>query len=533
MAETAAVQALDLPTAFIDGPTLLADWIVVWPVAVPLIGAALLLMTRSRPGWQPGFAFLSIVAMLLSEALLVQRVAADGPLAMTMGRWLPPFGISFAADMLGAAFALVAGIVGLVVLLYAQSEIEPRENRFGYHALLLMLLAGVNGAFLTGDIFNLYVWLEVMLIASFGLMILGGRKIQLDGAIKYGFISLLATAFFLVAVGLLYGLVGTLNMADIIAATPDADPVALTAVAALFLMALGMKAAAFPLNAWLPASYHTPDPSVSALFAALLTKVGVYALIRIMVALMPGARAEIDVVITVVAIGSLVLGPLGAMAETNLRRALGFLVIGGIGAMLAGIAIADPNLNAYGGVFGASMYAMHSMLTMTGLYLVSGLIERTTGTSDTRRMGGLYHYSSPLSILFICLIFAVSGLPPFLGFWPKFVLVQYAVISQDYWVTAAILLNAFLTTIAGSRLWAHVFWRNRREGDQSEAPNEDLHPLLRRHRWWGLAPAAVLTAGILVLGLWPSPLFTAGRMAAIGVNNPIAYVEAVGPIGAP
>jgi multicomponent Na+:H+ antiporter subunit D len=521
---TGAVQAL---------PTTINDWVLVWPVALPIIGATVLLIARGQPAWQSTFAFMVLVGMVMSEALLVQQVAAAGPLAMTMGNWLPPFGISFAADMLGAFFALVAGIVTLVVLVYAQSEVQPRQTRYGFHPLLLVMIAGVNGAFLTGDVFNLYVWFEVMLIASFGLMIIGGRRIQLDGAVKYGFISLLATTLFLTAVGFLYGLLGTLNMADIARVAADADPVALVAVQAMFLLALALKAAAFPVNAWLPASYHTPDPSVSALFAGLLTKVGVYAAIRILVALMPPTAAEINIAITAIAMGTLILGPLGAMAETNLRRALGFLVIGGIGAMLSGIAIADPATDAYGGIFGSAMYVVHSMLTITALYLVAGLIEAATGTRDTRRMGGLYHASSPLSLAFICLVLAISGMPPFLGFWPKFVLVKSALAADDYWMAGVILLSAFLTTIAGSRLWAHIFWRNSREGDLSEAPNDRLRPLTARHRWLGLAPAAALTAAIVLLGLWPAPLFEAGRVAAVGIVDPAPYIAAVALQGGP
>ncbi|MEX0627383.1 MAG: proton-conducting transporter membrane subunit, partial [Cucumibacter sp.] len=317
-------------------------------------------------------------------------------------------------------------------------------------------------------------------------------------------------------------------------------------IAGLFLLALGMKAAAFPVNAWLPASYHTPDPTISALFGGLLTKVGVYAIIRILGQLLPANVARdwalirgpnfapfefgvsLNLVIALIAGATLILAPLGAMAETNLRRAIGFLVIGGIGAMLAGVA-----LGTSGGIFGAAIYALHSMLTITGLYLVAGLIERATGTTDTRRMGGLYQFSSPLSILFICLVFAVSGLPPFLGFWPKFVLVQAGLGGESYGLAAAILLNAFLTIVAGSRLWSHIFWRNGREGDGSEAPNPNLKPLQLKDRWWGLVPAATLTLAIVLLGLWPAPLFLAGSRAAAGIVDPTAYVDSVSPVGAP
>ncbi|NGP18655.1 hypothetical protein G5575_14240 [Devosia chinhatensis] len=187
---------------------------------------------------------------------------------MTMGRWLPPFGISLTADLFSAAFALAASAVSLIVLLYAEIDGGRDSKRDDFHAMVLLLLAGVTGAFLTGDLFNLYVWFEVMLIASFGLIVQGTKPIQLDGAVKYGFLNFLATTFFLMALGLLYGLLGTLNMADIMRVAPLADPGAMAGVAALLLLAFGMKAAAFPVNAWLPASYHTPSAAVSALLPA-------------------------------------------------------------------------------------------------------------------------------------------------------------------------------------------------------------------------------------------------------------------------
>ncbi len=316
----------------IEGATLAADWVIVWPIALPMLGAAILLMARKRPEWQSPFAFVILLATLVANVMLFLRVQAEGPLSMTMGNWLPPFGISLVADSLSALFSMVSAFILLIVILFVQSEIETRENKYGYHPLLLLLLTGVSGGFLTGDLFNLYVWFEVMLIASFGLLVIGGRKIQLDGAVKYGFLNFLATTFFLIAIGLLYGLVGTLNMADIALKAPQVQGGAIAAVAALFFLAFAMKAAAFPLNSWLPASYHAPDPAVSAVFAGLLTKVGVYALVRTHLLLIPQSHAELQLVMEVVAGATLILAPLGAMAQTNVRRALGFLVIGGIGA---------------------------------------------------------------------------------------------------------------------------------------------------------------------------------------------------------
>jgi multicomponent Na+:H+ antiporter subunit D len=512
-----------------------SDWIIILPVVLPLIGAGLLLMlwaTARELHWL--FAALIALGVLACDVELFRRTLASGPMSMTMGNWLPPFGISFTADTMSSAFALAAAAVTLLLLVYISTDMPRGSRRDGIYPLTLLLLAGVSGSFLTGDLFNLYVWFEVMLIASFGLMVLGGSRRQLEGTVKYGFINFLATTFFLLALGLLHGLLGTLNMADIAGVAPAANPAAMAAVAGLLLLAFGMKAAAFPANAWLPASYHTPPAGISALLAGLLTKVGIYALLRTLVMLLPASRELLDPALATIAILTLVLAPLGAIAETNLRRALGFLVIGGIGAVMLGIALPDAN-----GVAGAAAYILHAMLTMTGLYLAAGLIEKATGTDDTRRMGGLYAANAPLSVVFLVLILAVSGVPPFLGFWPKLLLLEAGLDSSgvagmagiDWWALAlafSLLLNALLTLIAGTRIWAHIFWRAGPEGAQSEAPNERLRSLGRRERWLGLGTTGVLTFAVLLLGLFPNMLLDLGRTAARDLLQPGPYIAATG-----
>lgn len=513
----------DLPRAMIEAATSASQWVIILPVVLSLVGAALLLVLRHSRNWQAGFAMLVVFAIMACEVGLLHQVLTTGPVSMTMGKWLPPFGISFNADVMGAAFALAGSTVTLAVLVYAQSDLAAREVRYGFHSLVLLLLAGVSGAFLTGDLFNLYVWFELMLIASFGLMIMGGRKVQLDGAVKYGFLNFLATTFFLIGLGYLYGLLGTLNMADIIGRSAAAPVAPMTAVAALLLLAFGMKAAAFPVNAWLPASYHTPHPAVSALFGGLLTKVGAYALLRALVQLMPASRDLMDPVITVIAVVVLVLGPLGAVAQTNLRRAIGFILMGGIGSILAGLAMPSAR-----GIAGATIYAFSSILTITALYLVAGLVERVTRERDTRLMGGVYTASSPLSILFLVLVFAVAGLPPFLGFWPKLLLIGAALGDNSPILAIAIVLNSILTTIAGSRLWAHIFWRVGREGEQSEQPNDKLQPLDVGDRRWALPPTAALVLLIVWFGLQPNGIIDAGRTAASDLLRADRYIAATG-----
>lgn len=530
----ASLPASDLPPAMIDTITPAADWVIVLPIALALMGAAGLLALRRANSTPLIGAVVVVLGVIACEISLLMTVLASGPVSMTMGKWLPPFGISLTADIFGAAFALGAAVVTLIVLIYAEIDRADADSRDTFHSMVLLLLAGVTGAFLTGDLFNLYVWFEVMLIASFGLIVQGGRPVQLDGAVKYGFLNFLATTFFLLALGLLYGLLGTLNMADIMRVAPEANPAAMAGVAALLLLAFGMKAAAFPVNAWLPASYHTPPAAVSALFAGLLTKVGAYAMLRALVAVLPGSRDLLEPALATIAIGTLILAPLGAIAETNLRRAIGFVVIGGIGAVIAGLSM--PNLL---GIAGSGLYIFHAILTMTALYMVAGLVEKRTGATDSRQMGGLYAASAPISVLFFLLILAAAGVPPFLGFWPKLLLLEAGFTqgvtgTEPQWLgtllVIALLVNAVLTLIAGTRLWAHIFWRGGPEGVGSEHETRELVPLTSRGRV-GFGATAVLVAAIVVTGLWPNPVLEGARTAAQDIADPSRYVAAVGLAG--
>jgi multicomponent Na+:H+ antiporter subunit D len=493
----------------IEHITPLADWVIILPVLLCLMGAAVLLMLRGLLRVQFWITLATVLAVVACDAILFDRVMTSGPLTMTMGKWLPPFGISFTADVLGAGFALGAAFVTLCIVLYLQGDTPEAAVRDGIYPLVLLLLAGVSGAFLTGDLFNLYVWFEVMLIASFGLMVLAGHPVQLDAAVKYGILNFLATTLFLMALGLLYGLIGTLNMADIVGSAARADAAPLTAIAALFALAFGVKAAIFPVNAWLPASYHAPPPALSALMGGLLTKVGVYALLRTMIMLLPVARENLAPVLFVVAIATAVLGPLSAIAETNLRRAIGFMLIGGIGVMLLCLPSAEFSASA-----GAVSYGFHAILTITALYMVAGLVERATGQTDTRQMRGLYAANSLVSIIFLVLILAISGVPPFLGFWPKLLLLQGLIGSEQWVLMFALLFNALLTLIAGTRLWSHIFWRG-----TAEKVALPFRPALATF---------LLTVAIFTLGLAPNLLIDAAGTAARDLLDAGRYIASVG-----
>jgi multicomponent Na+:H+ antiporter subunit D len=478
-------------------------------------------MLRHHLRWQAAFASGGLLLMLAANAALLVRVLAEGPLVMTMGRWLPPFGISFAADPLGAGFALVATFVALLCAVFSVRDIDATGRRYGFYPFLMLMMAGVNGAFLTGDIFNLYVWFEVFLIASFGLLILGSERAQIDGATKYGILNLLATTLFLVATALLYGAFGTLNMADIagkVAGSRGSAP--LTTIAALYLLAFGMKAAAFPVNFWLPASYHTPRLATAALFGGLLTKIGIYALLRTLVMLFPAERLALSPVIAWVAVATMILGVMGALAQTDVRRMFGFLVISGVGIMLAGLAVGDQ-----AGISGTILYAVHSMLAMAALYLLAGAMKETGGSFLLTDLGGIYRNSPLLTAVAFLIFLAVAGLPPGSGLWPKAMLAKASIEAGDGWLALAILTSGFLTTVALGRVFVLAFWRDA-PGVRAEVDAGNSAAMA-----WNYVPLIVLTVPIVVLGVFPEQVIRIANLAAAGLIDNTAYIGSVFPAG--
>ncbi len=397
---------------------------------------------------------------------------------------------------------------------YALSDISPSERHYGFFPFLLFLMAGVSGAFLTGDLFNLYVWFEVLLISSFGLLILGSSRQQIDGALKYAVLNLIGTTLFLIAIGCLYALFGTLNMADIAERARSGGKPLMT-LSALFLLAFAMKAAAFPVNFWLPASYHTPRIVISALFAGLLTKVGVYALMRVMVMLLPMGREEFGGLVALVAIATMIVGALGALAEVDIRRMLGYIVICGIGNMLAGVALGSVE-----GLGGAIFYALHSMVLMTALYLAAGEAGRIGGSHSLNGLSGLWTANGAFAALSLVLFLAASGLPPFSGFWPKVMLVKAALAEGAWWLAGVILLTGFLTTIVFGRVFLLAYWR------------PAMMPMrVQPVTWRAGLPLTLLAALVVGFGLFPERLAALSIRAAAGLDDPSAYMRSVFPEG--
>ncbi|MEM9271104.1 MAG: proton-conducting transporter membrane subunit, partial [Pseudomonadota bacterium] len=317
-------------------------WLLATPLVLPFLTAVAAFLLRYTP-WGRWISVIGNAALLLASAILIANVLNQGVVAGQMGGWSAPFGITLVADYLSAVMVVITSITALAVSVYALSDIAERVEHLGYHALFNVLIGGVVGAFLTGDLFNLYVWFEVMLISSFGLLILGGSKAQIDGGVKYVTLNLISTILFLSGIGLLYGITGTLNMADLARSVPQVENQGLvTVIAVMFMVAFGVKAAVFPLFFWLPAAYHTPAFSVSAVFAGLLTKVGVYALMRMFTLVFNGDTGFTHQILLWVAAFTMVTGVLGAAAQNDIRKILSFHIVSQIGYMIMGLALLTP-----------------------------------------------------------------------------------------------------------------------------------------------------------------------------------------------
>jgi multicomponent Na+:H+ antiporter subunit D len=493
--------------------------LLILPIIIPMFTGILTLFFRYSLRTQRLVSLMGTAVLLGSSAALVFDVYRNGIQAAQMGSWPAPYGITLVADLFGAVMVLLAGIVGMAVAVYSLVSIDPQREQFGYHPLYLFLLMGVCGAFLTGDLFNLYVWFEVMLMASFVLMALGGERGQMEGAIKYVALNLVSSAMFLSALGLLYGMAGTLNMADLAQKfsvnPPSQSPGLVTAVAMLFMVAFGIKAAVFPLFFWLPASYHTPPVPVSALFAGLLTKVGVYALIRVFTLIFLQDIGYTHTLLLVVAALTMVSGVLGAAAQQEFRRVLSFLIISHIGYMIMGLGLFTP-LALAGSVF----YTAHHIIAKTNLFLVSGVVERLGGTPELKGLGGLYRAQPILAMLFLVPAMSLVGIPPLSGFFAKLSLVRAGLETGQYVLVAIALGVSILTLFSMLKLWSEAFWK---PGPQPDANTEQSGVNIRA---W-LYPIIFLAALTVLIGLGAGPLFRFALQAGDQLMNPSIYIQAV------
>ena len=493
------------------------NWLLVGPIVIPLAAAVIGFAGRGSERAQRAVSLVGAAGLAAVAAGLLSAVWREGIVSVQIGRWPAPYGITLVADHLSAAMVAVSALIGMATVIYACGDTQEGPLSRALHPLLHALLAGVCGSFLAGDVFNLYVWFEVMLIASLALLVLGGRPAQLDGAMRYAALSLIATTLLLSGIGLLYGLTGTLNMADLHLRVQEVeDQGLLTVVAMVFIIAFGLKAAVFPLFFWLPASYHTPQTAVSAVFSGLLTKVGVYALVRFFTLIFTHDVGYTHELLLWAAGLTMVTGVLGAASRNELRRILSFHIVSQIGYMILGLALFTTL-----GLLGAIFYIIHHIIVKANLFFVSGAVDRLAGSTRLERLGGLYRDKPLLAALFFVPAFSLAGFPPLSGFWAKLLLVQASIESGAFVIAGVALVVGLLTVYSMTKIWLNAFWKARPD---EAGPPPVLAPQQRRLL---LAPIAALAIITLTIGLYPRPLYGLAERAAAELMAPSQYVEAV------
>lgn len=457
------------------------------------------------------------------SALLFYKVWHYGTQTVQAANWEAPYGITFVADTLSATLVLLTAIAGMAVSFFSAASVIPARLRFGYFPIYHFLLLGLTGAFLTGDIFNLYVWFEIIIISSFVLITLGGEKAQIEGAVKYFTLNILASIIFLTAIAVLYGLAGSLNMADLAVLVPQLKNRHLVEVTAiLFLVGFGIKSAVFPLYFWLPASYHTPPSAVAAIFGGLLTKVGVYALIRIFSLIFLDNEFLNDLLI-VIAVLTLFSGAIGALVQKNVRKIFSYLIICHIGFMIGGLGMFTKVALA-----GMVFYLIHDIMVKTNLFMISGLIYRIKGTNNVKLLGDLYDKYPKLSLLMFIPLLSLIGVPPFSGFWPKVSLIIATLNEKNYVLLGAIILGSLLTLLVVAKLWSEVFWK---KGEELPVRKHFLYfkQMDKARKFQFLAPIVMLAGVSLYIGFGAEHMQQLSNRIASELINNQQYIDAVMP----
>ncbi len=471
------------------------------PIVVPHLAAILLLL---RPGRRVRrtLGLASCLGSLAVSVTLVLLLRGGRVMPIQAGGWAAPFGITIVADMLGALMVLIASLIALVGLVFTVAS--GRDDRF-VHAGWQFLLAGINWAFLTGDLFNLYVAYEVMLIASYFLLTHGTTRHQAREAFGYVAINLIASMFFLFGVALIYSAAGTLNIAHLVERIPQAPALPVRAGAYMLLTAFGIKAAIFPLYFWLPHAYAIPPGGTAAFFGGMLTKVGVYSLFRVFTLVFPSGGP--DPLLLWCAAGTMLFGVLGALAQEEVRRILSFHIISQVGYMIMGLALASQ-IGVAGGIF----YILHHIVVKAGLILAGGAIEETHGTGRLDRLGGVARTNGVLATVFVICALSLAGVPPFSGFFAKLLLIRAGLEAGQPGIVAVSIVVSILTLMSMLKIYAAVFWG---PGEPKRAPARLV------------IPAALLAAITVAVGLRAQVLSSLASTAAGHLTTRTTYVNAV------
>lgn len=477
-----------------------------WQIALPFIGFALTLLFKPLK-WQKAVSLLFASMYLGFTGWILWFQGEALPLVLNLGGWPSPFGISLQIDSLSAILLVLTGILYFCVILYAVPGVNAERSKLLF-PLIHVLVCGISGAFTTADLFNLYVWFEVILLSSFVLLTLGDKPARLAGAFKYVILNILSSLLFLTAAGLVYNSAHTLNFEDLVLRLNELQaerPSFVVTLNALLLGAFAIKAALVPFFYWLPASYHHMSPAVSGFFAGLLTKVGIYAIFRVNLLIFP-AHDYITHLVVLMACASMLFGVAGAIAEKNIRRILGYHIISQVGFItFAGVFIASSeDALKVAGLAAGVFYMAHHILVKANLFFVSGIVRRHMGSERVDKVSGLLSVSPVAALLFAIPAMSLGGIPPLSGFWAKVGLFQSSMAGAHYAAIAVMIVGGFFTVFSMSKIWIAVFW-----GEvQAVEKNRGTVPF---GSWLACTVLCCLTVAI---GIYPDLLFDLAYLAA-------------------
>src|SRR5690625_3447224 len=392
----------------------------VLPIIIPLFAGIFVAFFNKKLTIVRYLSKLFIIINLIFVGYTSYLVFNTGNIILETGSWPAPYGIIFVADPLSILLVLTTTILSAACIFIAPKLVSDEKETHYFYTFTFLLISGVSGAFLTGDLFNLFVFFEVLLMASYGLIVLGGNKVQLRESLKYVLINLFSSVIFVTAVAFIYAIVGTVNMAHIAERVQEVEQQGiLTTIAIVLFFVFATKAALFPLYYWMPRSYVVPNPVISALFGALLTKVGIYSIIRIFTLIFSMEHIYTKNLFLIIAGLSMLFGVIGALSTNDVKLIIAYNVIPSIGFILFGLAIFNE-----ASLSGSVYYLVHDMLIKAALFLIVGVIVYVAGTSDLKKMGGLIHQYPYLGWALYFAAFILAGIPPFSGFIGKILLLQ-------------------------------------------------------------------------------------------------------------
>ncbi|WP_130861273.1 proton-conducting transporter transmembrane domain-containing protein [Bacilliculturomica massiliensis] len=490
------------------------------PILIPMITGILLFFARKRVLFHRTVSAVSALAMVAAAVYLLCTVKAQGMLVFCAGGWSAPYGITFAVDLFSCIMVLMGSILSFTGLLFSYCTIDREKEIHDYYILWQFLMLGINGTFVTGDLFNLYVFFEIMLIASYGILVIGGSKPQLRETFKYLLINIVSSIIFLIALGTLYSMIGSVNMADVAAkiATVE-DPHLATVSAMLLFIVFGVKGAMFPLYFWLPKVHTVAAAAVSSIFSGLLIKVGVCSMVRAFTLIFVGDSAYTHTFIMIVGVLTMFFGVFGAVSQMNYKSILAYHSISQVGYMVAGL-----GLFTVSSVAGTIYFIVHHAFVKACLFLTAGVAEEITGTKELKKMGGLLGLYPALGFLFFLAAMSLAGVPPLSGFFGKLMLLLAAADLKNYWMIACAMAVGVLTLFSMVKIFMYAYWGT---PARSYTPAEGFLPSGGKRYLCSLIPIAVLGLLTACMGLFAQPVLSLCTEAAEQMMDPRYYIDAV------